>query len=231
MKIVELFEATLPWQAASQLKEKRLRALLTPEVVAANHDLLIHFIGSKITLEEINKLQAHLNGGLLDDGDLDDVLNVMEKMLKFADAFRSGTGLQLKLGSGDPAWVRYHSGKWQVEHRNRTDYGGTIKKFDEPEEVVDYIKKRHALELKRDAIVQELDAAQLDKYDVGGMNLEAGRGYGHGKNRAYVYVMPTRINIDLATTTGNGGSQYLGTKHAKTAAEAIALVKQHLGVK
>lgn len=230
MIIRELFEAKLPWQTASQLKEKRLRALLTPEVVAANHDLLIHFIGSKITLGEIDTLAAHLKGNLLDRGDVDEVLNVMEKMLKFADAFRSGTDLQLKLGSGNPALVYYHSGKWQVEHRNRTDYSSTTKKFDEPEEVVDYIKKRHALELKRDAIVQELDAASLKQYEIGSMNLEAGRAYGHKNKFVNVFVMPTRIALDLMAKA-QVGVQHFQTTYAKTAAEAITLVKQHLGVK
>jgi hypothetical protein len=159
MKLTDLLESSHPWQAP-KAKEKRLRALLTPEVMAKHHDALLHLIGSKLTLGEIDQLQTHLAGALLDGQDLVETLDLLKHQLRtFSPSKPEHDGFVVQLGLVEhPAMysVAYNKGTWRI-----APISNDIPplKVVNATEVIDAVKKQHARQVKRDTVFLDVQAA------------------------------------------------------------------------
>lgn len=70
----------LNWKGPTA-KLKRLELLLTPQVMADNHEAMLNIIASKLSVQDIDELEAELSGSMPDSESLDFSLKMMQKAL------------------------------------------------------------------------------------------------------------------------------------------------------
>lgn len=139
----------LSWKAPAA-KLKKL-SFLTPEIMAKHHDEMVNIIGTKLSHDDITELEAEIDGGALDQEELEFQLNLIRKaiapLVDTADVLSSGNGYRVTQGAFDISYssfldgqfkkrtvyinAHYSRGKWIVSARNISD-----KKVDTAAEVV-----------------------------------------------------------------------------------------------
>lgn len=156
MKTADLFEMALT--AKSDLKERRLKALFTPENIAANYEKVIAALAYKLSVDDINELAADLSGKELDSDEAAFQLKLMLKKLPpeakasiepRAD-INAMTGIIPGAVSAHPMhsttkeqatfWVEYAKGKWKVSFYSRKHYNSAEhKRFDESTDALQHL--------------------------------------------------------------------------------------------
>jgi hypothetical protein len=144
VKANEIFEMAL--RSASSAKDKKLKAFLTPENIAANYEKVIAALGHKLSLGDIDELAADISGKEID---ADELLFQYRLMLKKLPAETSPgfvinnepqRGISGKIRNIGPNTVSYYivyeKGAWKVSFYNIKHFDSVEhKRFDADKEV------------------------------------------------------------------------------------------------
>lgn len=156
---VKLDEMAL--EAASALKVKRLKEILTPENIATHYEKVINALAYKLTLDDINDLTADISGKAMGADEIKFQLQMMVKKLpKATKAVIDSIGN--RINGNIPGvivtseweddedtqatfWIVYQKGKWKVSIYNAKSYNSAEHKAfeaDQSVEALDYLLKQ-----------------------------------------------------------------------------------------
>jgi hypothetical protein len=156
MKAAELV-SEMALATKSALKDRRLRAVLTPENIAANYEKVIAALGYKLSIDDINDLAADINDTAMSDDDVKFNLDLMLRKLpaktKPVISFKPDEDETRVRGfipdisfqsQSYPArqvpatyFIEYGRGKWKVSFYHLKAYNSAEHKSFEPEQAVE----------------------------------------------------------------------------------------------
>jgi len=162
-------------------KVKKLKAFLTPELLAKNHELIIDYIASKSSLSDIDELAVHMTDGFTDADEVKFILELLQKKLKSIGC----TNISVPTTSKDPhiradifsdqleggyqyrehVIISYLKGKWNIMHWPYTlsSTGEAIHKSDKTYKVDSEMNIAPIIQKLQKSAVKRLENHKLDK--------------------------------------------------------------------